>query len=86
MQPERECGASLACARPYATRSGGVTDIKCLIKCTYLYTVLGKGCFIGVKTHKQSVFDLLLACFIPDRLPTFAEVLGSPQQGKLQLS
>ncbi|BDA51460.1 hypothetical protein COCOBI_19-0150 [Coccomyxa sp. Obi] len=82
MQPETECGASLACARPYATKSGGVTDIKCLITCTCLHTVPGKGCFMGVKTHEHFAFyDLLLSCFIPDRLASFAEMLGIPPEG-----
>lgn len=53
-QTETACGVSLACARPYAAKSDGVTDIKFLTTCTCLHTVPGKGCFIGVETNKPS--------------------------------
>ena len=64
------CAANLACAREIASRSGGVTDIKCLITCTCLHTVPCKGAFIAARTNEQFYFyDLLLARFMPDRMP-----------------
>ena len=64
------CAANLACAREYANKSGGVTDIKCLITCTCLHTVPGKGCFIAARTNEQFYFyDLLLARLMRDRMP-----------------
>lgn len=81
-ESETACGASLACARPYAAKSGGVTDIKCLITCTCLHTVPGKCCFMGVRTNEQFAFyDLLLANFFPERLPHFADILGLAPEG-----
>ncbi len=38
---------------------------------------------MGVKIHDQFAF-YDLACFIPDRLPSFAEILGIPPKGTLQ--
>ena len=64
------CAANLACAREVANRSGGVTDIKCLITCTCLHTVPVKGCFIAARTNEQFFFyDLQLACLMPERMP-----------------
>ena len=64
------CGANLACAREVANKSGGVTDIKCLITCTCLHTIPCKGCFIAARTNEQFFFyDLLLARLMPDRMP-----------------
>lgn len=81
-QTETACGASLACARPYAAKSGGVTDIKRLFTCTCLHTVPGKGCFMGVKTNEQFAFyDLLLATFFPGRLAHFADILRLSPEG-----
>ena len=61
------CTASIACARDYATCSGGVTGLTCTMMCVRLHTVPGKDLFIAVWTGEQSCFFyLIIAELMPD--------------------
>ena len=75
------CTANLACAREFAAKSGGVTDIKVLITATCLHTCPGKGLFIAAKTNEQFYhYDLLLAAIMPERMPPrLAESVATPE-------
>lgn len=70
------CDAHLTCARPVASKSGGVTDVKCTVgTCCAPHGVPLKEGFLSGETPEQFAYYIALLLVLRQLIPPLAAVL-----------